>query len=335
MQGNRRKGRASAVGSWVMRLVCVLALALSACGIAGCKNNAPKKYAVKNWSEVQQTIDNAKSSDILDLSKLASPTDSCTISIPENFNMAIIGNPDVTYVGVAIRCAGGNAITIQDLNIMSTDNQTESTLQFAGWGNQLILVGNNRITNSFAHDSQGFGAAVGVFESSTLTISGSGSLTAQGGTNAAGIGGGSGRGAGDITIREGVIRAFAGNEGYGAGPVSQAAGIGGGKGGAGGNIVISGGELWAVSYGAAGIGAGSGASEGTLRMSGGKLYACGALLPESGAIYCRIEALPEVYRWWVTTGSAGEIVEYRVFPDNSFNNSATFDQVYIEVPVSQ
>ena len=101
----------------------------------------------------------------------------------------------------------------------------------------------------------------------TLTISGDGELTANGGTYAAGIGG-SRKGAStkNIVINSGTVNAAAG---------SFAAGIGGGQGGSGSYITINGGTV-NVSGGAAGIGGGSGAAGTNIAINGGTIYAEGA-----------------------------------------------------------
>ena len=100
----------------------------------------------------------------------------------------------------------------------------------------------------------------------TLTISGDGELTANGGTYAAGIGGGTGASTKNIVINSGTVNAAAG---------SFAAGIGGGQGGSGSYITINGGTV-NVSGGAAGIGGGSGAAGTNIAINGGTIYAEGA-----------------------------------------------------------
>jgi len=101
----------------------------------------------------------------------------------------------------------------------------------------------------------------------TLTIDGTGSLTARGHGFSAGIGGGGGGNAGNITILptfNGTINAYGGANG---------AGIGGGSGGSGGNVTIGGGVINATGGGSASaIGAGSGNNNhGTLNVTGGNV----------------------------------------------------------------
>ena len=100
----------------------------------------------------------------------------------------------------------------------------------------------------------------------TLTITGDGELTANGGTYAAGIGGATGASTKNIVINSGTVNATAG---------SFAAGIGGGRGGSGSNITINGGTV-NVSGGAAGIGGGSGGAGTNIAINGGTIYAEGA-----------------------------------------------------------
>jgi len=92
-------------------------------------------------------------------------------------------------------------------------------------------------------------------------------LTARGGENGAGIGGGLNESAGNITIN------FANLEAYGG---KYAAGIGGGKGGSGGTISINDGYITTKGgFNGAGIGGGSKGKGGTLTFKNGFLFAWG------------------------------------------------------------
>ena len=107
----------------------------------------------------------------------------------------------------------------------------------------------------------------------TLTIQGSGTLTAsRNGNDAAGIGGGNSISCGNIVIQGGTITATGG---------VQAAGIGSGSGGSCGTITISGGDVTAIGGdSAAGIGCGFYSSCAGITISGGTVNAtsdgCGA-----------------------------------------------------------
>ena len=134
----------------------------------------------------------------------------------------------------------------------------------------LILEGDNTI-KGFYDEHPGIRAA----PKSTLTIRGSGSLTAQsGGNQAAGIGGGYTNDVGDIVIEGGTITAT-GSWG--------AAGIGGGMHASCGNITITGGNITATSGNqGAGIGSGTKSSSnpaiancGNIVIAGGNVTATG------------------------------------------------------------
>ena len=106
----------------------------------------------------------------------------------------------------------------------------------------------------------------------TLTIRGTGSLTATGGSYAAGVGGGQRQSAAGITIESGTVTAVGG----GSKDQEGAAGIGGGYQGAGQSITISGGTVTATGNGGgAGIGGGSGASGSGITVTGGTVTATG------------------------------------------------------------
>lgn len=92
-----------------------------------------------------------------------------------------------------------------------------------------------------------------------------GSLTATGGINGAGVGGGSNRDTGNITINGGTITATGGING---------AGIGGGSNGKAGNITINGGTITAKGgTNGAGIGGGSNGSADHITITGGTVEA--------------------------------------------------------------
>ena len=144
-----------------------------------------------------------------------------------------------------------------------------------------------------------------------LTING-GTIDANGGVNAAGIGGGfGGKGtAGNITINSGNVYAKGGIQAAGIGGGiyasgvgdgekivinggeveaiggSNAAGIGGGMSGVGGDIEINGGSITAKGInGGAGIGSGFGSKgdENRIYIIGGKVYAIGSSLDGTGS----------------------------------------------------
>lgn len=125
-----------------------------------------------------------------------------------------------------------------------------------------------------------------------------GSLTATGGTNGAGVGGGSNGYAGNITINGGTITAEGGTNGAGIGGGSNGyacnitinggtitakgqtsgAGVGGGSNGDVCNITINGGSITATGgINGAGIGGGSGGSADSISITGGIVKAYGTI----------------------------------------------------------
>ena len=127
----------------------------------------------------------------------------------------------------------------------------------------VILKGSNALTaGEKAAGIQKNGTADG-----TLTISGSGALTAQGGKYGAGIGSGYEKAGSNISISGGEVTATGG---YGG------AGIGGGMYGAGSSITISGGMVTTTGgNGGAGIGSGYSRSASNITISGGTVIAKG------------------------------------------------------------
>ena len=127
----------------------------------------------------------------------------------------------------------------------------------------VVLKGSNALTaGEKAAGIQKNGTADG-----TLTISGSGALTAQGGKYGAGIGSGYKKAGNNITISGGEVTATVG---YGG------AGIGGGMYGAGSSITISGGMVTTTGgNGGAGIGGGMYGAGSSITISGGTVIAKG------------------------------------------------------------
>ena len=107
-------------------------------------------------------------------------------------------------------------------------------------------------------------AAIGSLGSSGTIIIKGGTVTANGGTNGAGIGGGYNGSGGAITISGGKVTANGSATG---------AGIGGGGYGSGGAITISGGTVEAHGSNGAGIGGGNSGNGGTVTITGGKVVA--------------------------------------------------------------
>lgn len=186
---------------------------------------------------------------------------------------ATTGNGSVTITGTStdepktVTVTGGeHKITLEDASIQVNDGDvwTSGTCAFSianGAKVTLILKGENTLRSGNNR------AGLQVPEGATLEIEGEGSLTANGGQYASGIGGGYLGSAGTITISDGKVAANGSD---------SASGIGGGCGGSGGSITISGGVVTATGgeY-ASGIGGGLRGSGGTITISDGKVAANG------------------------------------------------------------
>ena len=142
-------------------------------------------------------------------------------------------------------------------------------------------------------------AGLQVPSGASVTISGSGSLSAKGGRYGAGIGGGIGQSGGSITINGGTVTAIGGEGGAGIGGGGRSAassngwnpGGTGGAGGSGGSITINDGTVTAtggergagIGGGGGGVGGGgspagaggAGGSGGSITISGGTVTATG------------------------------------------------------------
>ena len=167
----------------------------------------------------------------------------------------------------------GATVTLSNVTI---DRPHNSSCRWAGLtclgDATLILEGDNTV-NGFYAEHPGICAA----PKSTLTIRGTGSLTAQsGGGQAAGIGGGYTNDVGNIVIEGGTIIA---NGGFGS------AGIGGGMLASCGNITITGGNITATGGSqSAGIGSGSKSSNNPLIANCGNIVITGGNVTATGGM---------------------------------------------------
>ncbi len=168
-------------------------------------------------------------------------------------------------------------VTIQDLHIDNSgdpNNEYDGGASFTTTGDGDVVIeldGENTLTAGYEH------AGLQKENGGTLTIQDenetAGSLTANGGPEGAGIGGGILQGASDITVTGGTVTANGGNNG---------AGIGGGRNGDGTDITIEGGTVTATGGAfSAGIGGGKTVSSGAkgkgdrIEISGGDVVATG------------------------------------------------------------
>ena len=183
------------------------------------------------------TIDNSGTANVVILNRLtndytATSGQVLTGTLANNVKISIDDDATVTLGGVTINGVNNNDYAWAGLNCE---------------GNATIILkdGTTNIVKGFYQNHPGIHVPD---EDYTLTINGTGSLTASSNGNGAGIGGGLGISCGNILIEGGVINATGG---YGA------SGIGGAKFGQCGAITISGGTVTANGgLGASGIGSG-------------------------------------------------------------------------------
>ena len=182
-----------------------------------------------------------------------------TITVINNFADKVL-NLTLKDVKIDVSDTGGDNFEFED------DQRGKAALSVQGKGNvEIELDGNNELKSGKGR--------VGLEKTSTGTLTlkddnkEAGSLTATGGYNGAGIGGGNGDGAENITITGGTVTATGGSSG---------AGIGGGREGKGENITITGGTVNATgNEDGAGIGGGSSGSGENITINDGKVTATG------------------------------------------------------------
>jgi uncharacterized repeat protein (TIGR02543 family) len=169
-------------------------------------------------------------------------------------------NATATTNTIAVE-SGDVTVTLTGVNIQTTDEFSAPISVQNGAALTLYLVGDSTVS------ATANAAAVQSTWDSTLVIQGSGSLTASGGSNGAGIGASNWGTVGTITINGGTITATGGTNG---------AGIGGGVNGNGGTIIINGGTVTATGgVCGAGIGGGYYGSSGIVTINGGTVTATG------------------------------------------------------------
>ena len=155
-------------------------------------------------------------------------------------------------------------VTLSGVNIDVRD-KGKAAVSTTGEGNVSIeLNGGSTLRSGYEH------AGLEKNNGGSLTIADedkNGKLTARGGQQGAGIGGGSGKDGSNIFITGGGVNAIGG---------LAASGIGGGLGGNGSNITISGGKVGATNgLNGAGIGGGQHGSGSNITISGGEVNAIG------------------------------------------------------------
>ena len=235
----------------------------------------------------QQTLDVASTEFTVEMPELTSQTvnivatdgsGNCWYCTQENMSFAIgqtyQSSPTMTEVGTSSSAAvykvtGSSSATIPagKTVVLSGVNISSGSITCSG-NVTMILLGSNSVTATTNEK-----AAIKIGGSgTTLTITGSGSLTAQGGQSAAGIGTDRNGTGGNIVINGGTVTATGGKFG---------AGIGTGRAQSGsstcGDITINGGTVTATggSNGGAGIGTG-------LSITSGGSNTCGAITIGTG-----------------------------------------------------
>lgn len=164
---------------------------------------------------------------------------------------------------VKISIADGATVTLNGVSINADGSSYDS--EYAGitcLGDATIILSGTNTVKGFEPNYPG----IYVPESKTVTIKGSGSLTASSNGYGAGIGGGWGIACGNIEIQGGTITATGGD---------SSAGIGSSYGSCG-NITISGGTITATGgHSGAGIGSSYSNTCGNITISGGSVTATG------------------------------------------------------------
>ena len=202
------------------------------------------------------------------------------LSVARNVTLDLNGyNLQITVdSGNGIVIGSGVTLTIRDSSnpskgkLIVKNTFSGSTSYYSNTGAAIkttdgtLVIESGTVTATGGHNGAGIGGGADN-GGGTVNISG-GTVTATGGTGSAGIGCGNYGSGGTVTISGGTVTANGGNRGVG---------IGGGANGAGGTVNITGGTVTATGKnGGAGIGGGSGGSGGTLTISGGTVTATGS-----------------------------------------------------------
>lgn len=169
-------------------------------------------------------------------------------------------------IAAPVAPATTTTVTLKDVTINGNNNSSYDWAGITCEGSATIILEGTNTVKGFYEDYPG----IYVPENKTLTIDGTGSLTASSNDYGAGIGGGNAINCGNIEIKGGEITAGGGSS------YSGSAGIGGGSNASCGNITISGGTITANSSGnGAGIGGGGNGICGTITINGGTVTASG------------------------------------------------------------
>jgi len=185
---------------------------------------------------------------------------------PDPDGYIIIGSTSPNNTSKCVAITGGTQnITLSNTSISSSFG----SCPFSITGNASVNLTLNGSNSMWIQSQSGADyAAVFVQKGSSLTISGTGSLSAYSRGHGAAIGGHASAEVGNITINSGSVTATA--------DLAYGAGIGCGSGGFGGNVTINGGIVTATGgpY-SAGIGTGRYGIHGFVNISGGTITATG------------------------------------------------------------
>ena len=212
-------------------------------------------------------------------------------------DVTIEGNNDYAKTWAGVTCLGNATIILEGENVVRGFHERYPGIHVPA-GSTLTILGSGSLTAS----SNGQGAGIGGgwdIACGGISIKG-GTVVATGGLFSAGIGPGKNGSCGDITIEDGIVSAEGDTYGPGIGSVNGSCG----------NITIVGGVVTAVggTYGA-GIGGGDGGSCGNITIRGGAVTAKGGQFgPGIGSGYygsCGdITIGPDVFRVVATTGES-------------------------------
>lgn len=225
----------------------------------------PEDAEKPEGADQPESAEEAKSADQHESAEQAQPQQAApAAAAPAAAAPGFFGNT-ITLINKA---ATALKLTLKDVKIdvsdtgdqYDWDQKGKAALSVQGKGNvEIELDGDNELKSGTQR------AGLEKTSTGTLTLKDdnkeAGSLTATGGFNSAGIGGGYLGDGRDITITGGTVTATGGRLG---------AGIGGGSSGSGENITITGGTVEATGYfGGAGIGGGNSGSDGGAEGGGG------------------------------------------------------------------
>ena len=253
----------------------------------------PKAADRQESAEQSEAADQQESADRQAQPQQAAPAAAPAASTPGNGFCKNI----ITVINNA---ATALKLTLKNVKIDVSDADGKAALSVQGDGNVTIeLDGNNELKSGNLKAGLEKNTSEGTLTLKDDKEAGSGSLTAEGGGWAAGIGGSDGKGTNNIIISGGTVTAEGGNYGAGIGSGggsydggdhititggtvtaeggNYGAGIGGGYGGVGDHITISGGAVTAIGgrVGGAGIGGGYSGDGDHITITGGKVTAEG------------------------------------------------------------